>query len=91
MLNERETEVIARLASGHSAVDIAAGLFISVSKAYALAESAQGKLGAKTIPHAVAKAYEFGILNIEPIIETGPKLPCDVVRITIKKGEDANA
>ena len=63
-LSPRQLSVLAALAAGDT-VDQAAGrLLVSSSTAKKAIEGARAKLGARSTAHAVALAYEAGILPV---------------------------
>ena len=61
-LSTREREVLNWLASGRSAREVSLALAISVYTVRAHVRNILQKLGAVNIPHAVARAFQTGIL-----------------------------
>jgi DNA-binding CsgD family transcriptional regulator len=63
-LTERETQTLRLMADGLSAEETGARLYISVPSVRTYRRTAYAKLGARNAPHAVALAYEAGLLKV---------------------------
>lgn len=62
-LSERHLEILARLAAGDGAADIGRALHLAESTVKAHVSGLYRRLGARNAAHAVALAYEQGILK----------------------------
>ena len=61
-MTEREREVLALAADGHTFVTMAAELFVAPDTARKHAASAYRKLGVNSMTHAVAEAFRRGMI-----------------------------
>ncbi len=62
-MTEREREVLALAAEGHTFVTMAAQLFVAPDTARKHAASAYRKLGVNSMTHAVAEAFRRGMIS----------------------------
>ena len=62
-MTEREREVLALAADGHTFATMAAQLFVAPDTARKHAASAYRKLGVNSMTHAVAEAFRRGMIE----------------------------
>jgi DNA-binding CsgD family transcriptional regulator len=82
-LAAREKEILSWLAKGKSAHETGIILNISVCTVRIHTQNIKRKLDASNIPHAVAKAFDEGILEPSPNSGRGLFMPVEVKKFAI--------
>ena len=81
-LTHRERDILALLAQGHSAPEIAEKLSLAVSSVKWYLQQLYGKLGVNSKVQAISRARELGLVEtpvapaptLQPVVATSPRL-----------------
>lgn len=74
VLNDRELDLLRRLAAGEKHHAIAPDLFLTVPGVHSMTSRLITKLGARNTPHAIHIAHQYGLLDPPATVKLSPAL-----------------
>lgn len=74
VLNDRELDLLRRLAAGEKHRTIAPDLFLTVPGVHSMTSRLIARLGARNTPHAIHIAHQYGLLDPPATVKLSPAL-----------------